>query len=909
MKNICRPFELYNDFLPPKRDSHKEWQYLSFGYNDGISIGGNLFDNNKPDLRVMWDYYVQNHTDSLDGSFSCQIIFGLRYEKENEVICDRDFWNREVQLLYPFLFVSLIQLDKSTDIIKYKENLEKGLNDPAKRKAITYLTFDGSDLILILLCKKYSDGAKTINCLRCCDDENVSKNLRKEIIYSFTIGSVFKEVLNEDSLVDRIGDQITHAYIYIIEKKPGGGENIYKMIKRELGHFAVNYLEEREKILGCNDEMIIMKNIPWKLFLRFYRDKTGVLNHSHEDFGSNLIGVTTIIGERLNSSSGVASSIADMNIQSFCEHMRNRCNKTGLFMELGSGQGVKSSLSQMINSLQKFESLPFSDYLFQTNLLTLNMVISMAEEVKERNMEADFFASFYNFIKGINLFAQNSARSDRQFTQSPDLNIRLYEAPVKMNAFYNAFIFQLRKYLNEFDMKREEGAKHQYEFLTCPGTTRNMQMLELFKGISNTKRLFLVEIPENQVYNPQVMMVMLAHEVGHVVGTGIRNRERRRKYANQITAKISANYMRANLNRFFSDKFDVYRKTGMEHSFNKKWEKELDWENYWQTTEANLVAYLDDFTKCENYLIYIKENKFVSDDRQQMEKVLNLVKERFEYSETIKLSLSDGVVEVFSDDGVKLWPYLTEHYYISWLKKNAEKAKVEKELLKLEIERLIRKGNSFSPWNSELFSISQAVNKVMYLFQECSADLIGILTLRISMKEYLGAIVQSVEDQGFFEDFNGSILHIRSSIVTFCMQEEHNGIYSSFSWSEADLREFDDTHQKLNLFKKEIVKFIREYLNEGSGDRHSEIIPEKAIDALLSTDILALMIEYLLECRAIFESENSKKTNDLQQDLMQAYRIFDSESIEEIEQKVQKYLEQYSKELQKELDKHMNEGI
>lgn len=196
-------------------------------------------------------------------------------------------------------------------------------------------------------------------------------------------------------------------------------------------------------------------------------------------------------------------------------------NKPEQFGRWGNSDGIKSSLCQVINSLQKFETSPFSDYLFQTTFLPLNMVISMVGEVNGKDREADFFASFYDFIKGINLFAQNSVRSDRQFTQSPDLNIRLYEAPVKLNAFYNAFIFQLKKYLNKFDMKKGEGEKHQYEFLTCPGTTSNMRMLELFKNISKTKRLLLVEIPENQVYNPQVMLVMLAHEVGHVVGTGI----------------------------------------------------------------------------------------------------------------------------------------------------------------------------------------------------------------------------------------------------------------------------------------------------------------------------------------------------------------------------------------------------
>ncbi len=43
MQNICRPFVLYNDFLPPGSEIHETWDYLAFGYYDGLSVGENLF--------------------------------------------------------------------------------------------------------------------------------------------------------------------------------------------------------------------------------------------------------------------------------------------------------------------------------------------------------------------------------------------------------------------------------------------------------------------------------------------------------------------------------------------------------------------------------------------------------------------------------------------------------------------------------------------------------------------------------------------------------------------------------------------------------------------------------------------------------------------------------------------------
>lgn len=331
MKNICRPFILYNDFLPPKEDIHEGWQYLSFGYNDGVSVGENLFNENECTLQVMWKYYVQNHTSSLDGSFSSQIIFGLRYEKEDAVIHDSDFWDKDVQKEYPFLFVSLIQIEKSTDQndkynIENRENLERYFNGSSQKKAIAYLTFDGSDLSLILLCKRYYDGAEVINSMRRMDNKQLSNRNWGKITYSFTIGAVFKKFLNDEALVEKVEGKITHAYIYIIEKQPGGSENIYGMIEESLAGLEEKCIEARENILGCNDEMILLKNIPWKRFLAFYRDKTGILNHSHENYRNNLIGVTTIIGESQDNHYRAEETKIDDNLNSLCAHMRDRCN-------------------------------------------------------------------------------------------------------------------------------------------------------------------------------------------------------------------------------------------------------------------------------------------------------------------------------------------------------------------------------------------------------------------------------------------------------------------------------------------------------------------------------------------------------------------------------------------------------
>ena len=90
MRNICRPFVLHNDFLPPDSGPHEDWDYLAFGYYDGISIGENLFKDKEVSLNLLWDY-EKERLKKLEGKYSEKIIFGFRSENDsytNEYVKD-----------------------------------------------------------------------------------------------------------------------------------------------------------------------------------------------------------------------------------------------------------------------------------------------------------------------------------------------------------------------------------------------------------------------------------------------------------------------------------------------------------------------------------------------------------------------------------------------------------------------------------------------------------------------------------------------------------------------------------------------------------------------------------------------------------------------------------------------------
>ena len=90
MRNIGRPFTLYSDFLPSGKESRK-WQYLAFGYFDGVNVGDNLFEDGEWNFEKMWQH-SEKEKDILDGSYTEQTVFGFRTEEEEDE-SDEKFWN------------------------------------------------------------------------------------------------------------------------------------------------------------------------------------------------------------------------------------------------------------------------------------------------------------------------------------------------------------------------------------------------------------------------------------------------------------------------------------------------------------------------------------------------------------------------------------------------------------------------------------------------------------------------------------------------------------------------------------------------------------------------------------------------------------------------------------------------
>lgn len=895
--NICRAFTLYNDFLPPVSVAHNNWQYMSFGYYDGVSVGRNLFKNNEWSLKRLWDYNVHQGI-QMNGSFSYRIMWGLRCETvgssdgTNDECWDEIFWDRQQRKKYPFLFISLLQMKKPFQFsIDERKKLEEQLTELPKRRAITYLTLDNSDMILVLQCKSYADGAEIINSFHYRKDNTIISDGERKLNYSFTVASINKDVLSKDKSIARLKETIPYAYIYAIQKQPGGICRIRKMIEDALG---TGYIDHSSAVLGCNDEVIVIKDVRWCDFLRLFQDNTGILNHSNPIYAEMLTGVTTIVGKNQNeddqrlgqkTEQALETNNDDEILLSDC--MRIKCQNVINSVKSACMDNVKRGIYQVINSLHKFETTPFSDYLFQTVLLPLNMVIDMADPKIWISPEY-YYTSFYEFMKGVNLYAQNAGHTDRQFTQTPDMNIRIYDTPVKLNAFYNAFIYYLKTYLNSFEEKDEN---HEYEFLACPGVTNCMRVQELFKQISTTKRLFLVEMPENQIYNPEMMMVMLAHEVSHFVGTGVRNRKLRLKCAEEMLGKIIVKYFRAQVKQC------ILQRT-VNHE-TKEFEF-IDNEEYWRKTEDSIVSDIRAFVS--DYPRYLKTKKFSRMNAENKELLKRMMEHRENHSELLHMYMIDAAAFILQDKKKERWSYLAEKDFLYWIEKDSSLAEKRKSQLKEHILNASGCFLSYDLWNEDALSAKSVIDMMIYFLKECFADLMAIMTLELSMAEYLNAILQSNEEKKTFRNPAISGLDIRSALVTCCMCYDDQSL--GYTWSERELEAISaGNDEELKNLRKRILNFKEDYLDEGSHNRYEDATENRALDMMLDVDILEIMMTYLLNCKQSFAEgkvvtgQKGKAATGQQKSLVEIYHCLSENNVEKLTVKIQDYVDQYLAEI------------
>ena len=904
MYNICRAFTLYNDSALPGNTEANTGEYVSFGYYDGISVSQDLFEgaNGQYTFSFLWDH-CNNVSQKANGTYLSQIVYAFRTDKNRAH--EADFWkDDENGSEYPFLFFSFVQLSckMSADGLKNIAEFEKGLNRKYCRKCnkeckiITYLTLDSSDLILVIRCKEYETGARIIDDFHSSKGENLfEKYMKCNIGYCYTVASIKRAFLNCKEKIETLEGKIANVHIYMIERKPKSIQVIYKELERMIQAYGV-IKPTGVPILGCNDEVLILENIPWSQFLSYYQDINGCLNHSSKIYANNLVEVTTIIGTKRETqrqkeieynSRKLESKSVENDSNQTVGMPRSTCDKLMEKFRSVTEEypNIRKSVIQILCSLRKFENEHFPPYLYSSLINSASMLVDILEEAAKNGLRDNAAECFFQCQKAFYLSIQNAARVDRQFTQTPDFDMRMYDVPIKLVMFFIAYINAVKEYLCAAG-KMEQEEPHKYEFLFCPGGAYSTQVTELFQMISENNRMFLVEIPEHQIYNVNLMLIMLGHEVAHIVGKKIRNRSVRMEKAITITAKVVVFYM----------------KNALETWKNHEWEECIAYvcssDSVWEELETETAGELKQFLEEDSLRNYLKKEYNGGKKGTAIDDKIERLIKREEYSAELSYLLAKGLQQILEKNGDKLWEriqYRSENYLSIIGKSNLQKSQYQLQEKMHEIVRKIVIGDQI---DAEVFSAINTIGMLMNVFSESFADLTVALITGMSWQDYINAAVTCQKQQNFEFDTNkDSEWLLRMGLVAACMDRpEDNSEYGEWNIQKFPNGKVSDEEKKV---RNALYNFVKTYFYKNEKTDAISLDEKKpreivsGLSVLYNADILKEMLRYLMECKRMLKQ--SFKNNDAMLDkIREMYQLFGKNcKVQDELLKMQEYIDAY----------------
>ena len=841
---VGRILYLKNNHIPPMKTDLKS-EYLSLGSYDGLSVSNNVFADNKNDLLKIWLQSVKD-TYEMKGGYSSQAMY-LFSDCDKDL--DNHFWNNND---YSLLFLIAIQLNKRDDKLEaVSKEIEKQIKKFYYNNGIdaifsSYLMLDGNDILLAIKCNNYKLGKIITSSLHTKNNGIVISEKIYYVSNSFTITGINKTA--DGSNIDGLPD---YCHIQLIEKYPGA-------IKEIFDSPILQDVKDKKSypIFGRDDEIFMFKPESWPLILSLYQNNG--LFYNNEDYRKRLLSVSTrflcSIDEKITFGEGEINYEFDDNDEeknTICSQLRKKIEQLyqNNLDRIDEGRNnvliynscaCYKSIWQILNSIEKFEFKVFPDYIYISIYAPLTMLINKIAEKENANKDdesgivyAENIKETYSFLGAINQISQNLIRAERQFQQIPELNANSYNIPIKLHAFYAAFVYNVKNFLN-----KNFGTGNFYEFTLYPGMNEQLNVKRVFYSSKDNKRLFLMKIPEKQVFDINHLMICLCHEVGHFVGSNLRQRERRYIAIKDAVARMIC------LHLYINEKVKKYiTKDGLDYLLN---------------FAQKQIALCIDRTKKE-----IEENSKHTCDTVLHSENLNPI---------IIQGINSYIMEAVKNNNEFDFIFVR---YIEEKEVGKSKLSVEEiEQSKQEYDDSIRSYffNIQSNINSENTEIS-VQNMVTQLFsfaKECFADLVSVLILDLNFKDYCQSIFKSLPEYEI-KDIAYSDLVIRIALVATAMSMEvadsENGKTYENRWNmdDAIVWKNEETNENVKVFLEKVWECLcygyRSYDNQNYNCsqnnsafmRLKDIEAESVFSVFRDYELLCYLYRYLSECRLCFE--------------------------------------------------------
>lgn len=849
--NICRPITFYNNFVPPST-TVQEWKYEALGYYDGIDIDENIVcDKNTFNLKILWEN-LEKKAEKLSGRYNAQTLYAFRSEDEKAKVTDKMFWKNgleEKDIIYPFLFIMMVRLNVWADQVKVVREEIEGISFGDGLQAITYLSLDNNDMIVVLKSKRYETAAEFIDQFHKCFSGNGID--RRNVIYdSFSVGGIRKQYINSLNTLDSDHSPVIEKIcIRAIEKKPGTIEMMKKGLE---DYFEVGKIDSYP-VLGCEDEIFLINNVSSDKFWKLYQDSKGMLSNSNQRiYQKSVYGMTTLILQSRKNLTHIEyvenlHGEKQPKVKKMCEDLRNELLDIELKNTIRERMYLKATL-QIINALQKYEEMDYADYTYIILYYPMKMLLKLIKEEKENQEnrtkeQTENLQQISDFFYAINLLAQNSIRLERQFIQSVDLNARIYEAPVQLNAFYTAYFSLLKDVLNKGVDGRD------YEFMICPGMAEYLNVRQVLPNASRNNRLLLVEIPEHQIYDVRNQLMVMAHEAAHFVGRDIRHRiERHKMMLEAIVKSVSAFLVLDEGMHPFCTERSI-------KTFEEEYLSELQVaiKGYYEKIEK------DDIRKEDRYHTeYMREDLWICAQSVLVE------------NEALLDEIGKAALDRIGRD--------TELQNLDAVKKLQKFRRFKSEFWESKKSFLARMTVPEITLSDEC-CINNIVDSNIHFMKEAFADSISILLLQLSPEEYIESLLSSSEQ---INELQGHIRTIewRIALVSKVVPNYFDKKYQEL-WKVEQLKCIAEKPEnvKLKNLIKRVISLLKNYLSSSKNifeiyeedekkvNEERLFLERRGINRLYNREICDIFIKYLKLCCEMFckNEKDPYRKNELNQ--------------------------------------------
>lgn len=907
MSTICRAITFINYHIPLRAHEGGITPYCTIGYFDGLFSEKLNIEYETQDLKELWEYTIRK-TAKSEGIYSYQNIFGFSCDDWN-TYTDDEFWDYGSDSRYPLVFVVFLQL---SDYMVGKYSIEsqcktfnRVLEENLQNEGMfyTYGTIDKNDFIV---CIRSRNHKKVVDAIKKLHDTECN------VVYSYSVLSIATKVLDEMS-----EDKYPYLYAQYVDsiclKGITNSFNPFKNVTLDQRYYEFcNDLieklygkEEKDRsdeekeyriydIMGDDDFRLIARHVNLGKLLKEFGGG-GKLGYYQSDFrfylySSSLV-LNTITEEKTyidpyNKSRIITQMDLEMTAPK-CEELSRQMRRIKAVIETKTEDEKAitfcQAVWQLLQSLKVLESAPTKKYDFYSLYFPFSVLVRILEKKMEQSELGDN-DKIYEFIHKISMTLHGTLRTDIQFFQIRDFNVIVHYAPAKLRAFYAIWALKISEYYNAF-----EETEKKYSFILSPGMFGKTNVQQLFTGYDEVERLMLITIPERHMYIPQWLSVIIAHEVSHFVGTGIRNRKFRHEILLRVSARIATLEMQHFMYLPLPEKLQLP---------TEKMIKENDY------LQKRLVEKLEkiDKEKCKN---------------------VNEFPYQYHSSETIKRIRHDyryvgnyNIRTIVCEYGEMLYQYIINDQTVS-SGSGSDKVQFCKYVLGACNDREDKLLVFFERFQQAI--LPTVLKAIKHLCTEAFADMIAILTLDFSPEKYVISFVKS-EYFGHDQDENRKeigLLPVRICLVAEAVKQcvvenevwlQENNSEMPNVWGGDVLREtiflLDNNSNEQDImvsafgYKSNLVNksdSISNYTSMYNAEYDDETFSNHVFDFLNDKKIFDLLSDYLVKCAEAYMQrlEENKELSRRRQELLKTYQKISDGSVTDMMQEIENFLKKY----------------